>query len=62
MPSRAPTINLSASLDRMQATIVEQKAIIDAFAAQKITPTLTDDQLFATGQANVRNPSLRSAA
>ena len=58
----APTDGIKNSLDRIKATLGEQRLILHAFSAQGIEPTLTADQLFATAKANVTNPSMARAA
>lgn len=64
-PQRAfpnPTVSIQASLDRTLGNLAEGKALLDAFAAQGIEPTLDADQLFTTAKANVTNPSMARAA
>ena len=58
----APTESIKASLDRTVGNLSESTALLGAFAAQGIEPTLTADQLFATAKANVTNPSMARAA
>lgn len=58
-----PSDALRQSLDRIKAQIAEQQAVLEAFASQNVAPTLDEEQLFQTAQANVRSPgSARYAA
>ena len=58
----APSDGVKNSLDRIKATLAEQRLILQAFAAQGVEPTLTADQLFVTAQANVSGNRMNTAA
>lgn len=57
-----PTETIQASLDRINAQLTEADAIVTAFAAQGVEPTLDAEQLFITAKANVTNPGMARAA
>lgn len=57
-----PTEAVSTALSRIEAQLIESRALLGAFAAQGIEPTLTADQLFTTAKANVINPGMARAA
>jgi len=57
-----PTDNVKASLDRTVGNLTEAKAVLDAFSAQGVEPTLTADQLFTTAMANVSGNRMNTAA
>lgn len=58
----APSDGIKNSLERIKATLVEQRMILAAFAAQGTEPSLTADQLFVTAQANVAGNRANTAA
>lgn len=57
-----PTPSIQNSLDRIQAELAQNRALLQAFAAQDVVPSLTADQLFTTAAANTRNPSMARVA
>ena len=64
-PRRAfpqPTDGIASSLSRIEATLRETNALLEAFEAQGLTPQLTDDQLFVTAKANVTGQRANTAA
>lgn len=58
----APTESVQRVLDRIQNELSEGRAMLQAFAAQDIHPTLDADQLFVTAQANVVSPHMARTA
>lgn len=58
----APSDGIKNSLDRIKATLAEQRLILQAFSAQGTEPSLTADQLFTTAQANVSGNRMNTAA
>lgn len=62
IPFPQPTEALNSSLARIESALVEANALLGAFSAQGIEPTLDADQLFTTARANVINPSMARAA
>lgn len=63
-PERAfpnPTDAVKTSLDRTLGNLTEANAMLQAFAAQDIKPTLTPDQLFTTAVANVAGNRMNAA-
>lgn len=58
----APSDGIKNSLDRIKATLAEQRLILQAFSAQGVEPSLTADQLFVTAQANVAGNRMNTAA
>lgn len=61
-PFSTITEGLDLALQRVERGITEHSAMLQALVAQGIEPTLSADQLFATAQANVINPSMARAA
>lgn len=57
-----PTEAIRASLDRVQAQLNEATAILQAFEAQGVTPTLDEEQLYITARNNVVSPGNARAA
>lgn len=57
-----PTESIRSSLDRIEAQLSEAGAILTAFSAQGIEPTLTADQLYMTAHANIVSPANARAA
>lgn len=57
-----PSEGLNNSLARIEIALAETAALLGAFEAQGITPSLTADQLFTTAKANVTNPGMARAA
>ena len=57
-----PTEAIRSSLDRVQAQLNEATAILAAFEAQGVTPTLDEEQLFITARNNVVSPGNARAA
>lgn len=58
----APSNGIKNSLDRIKATLGEQRLILQAFSAQGVEPTLTADQLFTTAMTNVAGNRMNTAA
>lgn len=56
-----PSETVKASLERINATLAEQSAILDAFKAQGTEPTLSDEQLFTTARNNVVGNRMNTA-
>lgn len=64
-PERAfpnPSEGISNALVRIKAQLVEASAVIEAFAAQNVHPTLTDAQVYQTALANVTGNRMNTAA
>lgn len=64
-PQRAfpnPTEAVQTSLNRTLGNLTEANAMLQAFAAQDIKPTLTDDQLFTTAHANVAGNRMNTSS
>jgi hypothetical protein len=57
-----PTQPMANALDRIRGELTDNTAMVGAFAAQDIHPTLSSDQLFTTAKENVTNPSMARAA
>lgn len=57
-----PSEGLNNSLARIEIALAETGALLGAFEAQGIAPTLDADQLFTTAKANVTNPGMARAA
>ncbi len=61
-PFPQPTEALNTSLSRIETNLATANALLDAFKAQGIEPTLDADKLFSTAKANVTNPGMARAA
>ena len=61
-PFPQPTEALNTSLSRIETNLASANALLEAFKAQGIEPTLDADQLFTTAKANVTNPGMARAA
>ena len=61
-PFPQPTEALNSSLSRIETNLTSANALLDAFKAQGIEPTLDADQLFMSAKANVVNPGMARAA
>lgn len=61
-PFPQPTEALNTSLSRIETNLATANALLDAFKAQGIEPTLDADQLFTTAKANVTSPGMARAA
>lgn len=61
-PFPQPTEALNSSLSRIETNLVSANALLEAFKAQGIEPTLDADKLFETARANVTNPGMARAA
>jgi len=62
-PRRAfpqPTEALNTSLSRIETNLASANALLDAFKAQGIEPTLDADQLFITAQNNVEGNAMNT--
>lgn len=57
-----PTPGLLNSLARIEGNLREANAVLAAFSAQGLTPSLTDDQLFVTARNNVIGQRSNTAA
>ena len=51
-----PTENMANALARVDSDLSSAAAILDAFEAQGVTPTLTEEHLFVSARANVGRP------
>lgn len=61
-PFVQPTAPMDAALARIESELTEANALLGAFAAQGIEPTLDSEQLFTSARANVINPAMARAA
>ena len=52
------TGNLQAALKRTQRALDESQAVLEVFKEQGTEPTLSEEQLFITAGANVRQPGM----
>jgi len=52
------TGNLQAALERTQEQLNEAGAVLQVFEEQGTEPTLSEDELFQTASANVRQPNM----
>lgn len=51
-----PTEAMATAIARVDADLSAAAAILTAFEAQSVTPTLTEEQLFMSARANVVRP------